>query len=153
MSVPVSYIFFKFLNGHIRAWRSRRQYVPQQGVPSSRSGPGCLSMSLPRYNKSFRQSSGRDPTSKRSAEPFWRNEDGIVAVRAATNSCLRSRSGSEGTWAGARTVIRGGGSFENNAHQCLSGLLCEEASVGIARPGTHASSSAMSDVRPPNPGF
>ena len=52
---------------------------------------------------------------------------------------------------GARTAIGGGGLFGNNAYQFPSGLFCEEASVGIARVGTHASSSAMSAARRSNP--
>ena len=40
-----------------------------------------------------------------------------------------------------------GGSFGNNAYQFSSGSFCKGASVRIASVGTHAISSAMSDVR------
>ena len=67
----------------------------------------------------------------------------LPAVRVATNGGSRSRPSSEGAWDGAVEA--------DNAYQFSSGLFCEEVSVGMPRVGTHASSSAMSAARRPNP--
>ena len=51
---------------------------------NARFGAGCLSMSPARYNNSFRQLSGCDPTGepRRRTEPTRSNEDGLGASPA-----------------------------------------------------------------------
>ena len=116
---------------------------------NARFGPGCLSMSPPRYNKTFHHWSGRDLPGRRSLGGTL-NQFGETKMGVWDQSASSSVS-SHGAWTGAGTATGGGSNFGNDANKCSSGLIGEEASVEVAQVGTHASLSTMPNVRRPKP--
>ena len=81
-NVSVSLVHFWNSERSAAVGSTSRNRTSRPRKRSARSSPGCLSMSLPRYNASFLQSGVvfcRQGELRRSGEPFWRNEDGIVA--------------------------------------------------------------------------